>query len=139
MAVWVILLSVCAAGLIGGLLNAFFAHEGFVLWRLERLQDGRRIWRPGFLGNMLVGAVAALVMATLYSPLGSVPIGTLPSGTGHPLTLGGLAGALLSRDRWRTAADERGRSSAGARDRGAAGQTHRRMDEDGTEVRREWE
>jgi len=30
MAVWVILLSVCAAGLIGGLLNAFFAHEGFV-------------------------------------------------------------------------------------------------------------
>ena len=96
MAVLVILLSVCAAGLIGGLLNAFFAHEGFVLSRLERLPDGRRIWRPGFLGNMMVGAVTALVMAALYSPLGSVPIGALPSATGHPLTLGSLAGALLA-------------------------------------------
>ncbi len=45
---------------------------------------------------MMVGAVAALVMAALYSPLGSVPIGTLPSATGHPLTLGSLAGALLA-------------------------------------------
>ena len=43
MAVWVILVSVCVAGLIGGLLNAFFAHEGFVLRRLERLPDGRNV------------------------------------------------------------------------------------------------
>lgn len=96
MSVWADLLLLGCAGVVGGLLNACFAHEGFVLWRMESLPGNRRVWRPGFLGNMLVGGVTAVVMATLYSPLGAIPIGMAHTTATYPLTLGGLAGALLA-------------------------------------------
>jgi len=54
--IWLVLSYISAAGLVGGLLNALMADEGFIVPRLEML-DSRRIWRPGFLGNMFVGAV----------------------------------------------------------------------------------
>jgi len=44
---WVILF-IAIAGLVGGLLNALFAAEGFILSRVDTLPDGRTIWRPGF-------------------------------------------------------------------------------------------
>jgi hypothetical protein len=53
MSVWAALVAIASAGLVGGLLNAFFADEGFVLWRTEQMKDGRRIIRPGFVGNMM--------------------------------------------------------------------------------------
>jgi len=72
------LLCLLAAGFPGGVLNALFENEGFIKWKTESLNDGRRIFRPGFLGNIIVGGIAAVVMAALYGPLGvaeiSVPL-----------------------------------------------------------------
>jgi len=83
------------AGVLGGMVNALIASEGFILSRMEALPDGRRIWRPGFIGNLLIGALAALILAFLYTPLGSVGWGTTVP-VQVPLTLRELAGAFLS-------------------------------------------
>jgi hypothetical protein len=51
----------------------------------------------GFLGNVVVGGVTAIVLTALYSPLGSLKLGSAGSaGTTYDLTLTELAGALLS-------------------------------------------
>lgn len=93
MAVGWVILFIAIAGLVGGLLNALFAAEGFILWRVDTLPDGRTIWRPGFVGNVVVGGVTAIVLAALYSPLGSIKL----PGTTYDLTLAelGLGGARL--------------------------------------------
>ncbi len=97
MAVGWVILFIAIAGLIGGLLNAFFAAEGFILWRIDTLPDGRTIWRPGFVGNVVVGGVTAIVLAALYSPLGSIRLGAAHSaGVTYDLTLAELAGAFVS-------------------------------------------
>jgi hypothetical protein len=96
MAVWIGIASIGAAGAVGGLLNTLLTSEGLVLWRMERLSDGGRIWRPGFIGNVAIGVVTAVVLAGLYSPLGSVALGGAPSPANVTLTIGALAGALLS-------------------------------------------
>lgn len=95
MAIWQVLLCLGGAGIVGGLLNAFMTEEGFVVPRLETL-GARRIWRPGFLGNMFVGLITAVVMAGLYSPLGSAPLDGVTDRTSYILTIGGIVGALLS-------------------------------------------
>jgi hypothetical protein len=64
-------------GAIGGLVNALIAHGGFIRWQSLMLPDGRRIWQPGFLGNMIVGGFAAVVTAAFYTPFGSLPIDTV--------------------------------------------------------------
>ena len=91
MAVGWVILFIAIAGLVGGLLNALFAAGGFILWRVDSLPDGRTIWRPGFVGNVVVGGVTAIVLAALYSPLGLIRLDTT-----YDLTLAQLAGALLS-------------------------------------------
>jgi hypothetical protein len=97
MPIWQVLLLLGCAGAVGGLINGFLANEGLVFFQIERRPGGPRIWRLGFLGNVLVGAVTAVVLAGLYSPLGSVRIGG--AGTQDPpvvLTINMLAGALFS-------------------------------------------
>jgi hypothetical protein len=97
MAVGWAILFIAIAGFVGGLLNAFFAAEGFILWRVDTLPDGRTIWRPGFVGNVVVGGVTAIVLAALYSPLGAVRLGSTASrGATYDLALAQLAGAFLS-------------------------------------------
>lgn len=96
MPTWTIILLVCGAGLIGGAVNALMAHEGFFLPKMDSVADGRRIWRPGFIGNMLVGTVTAVVLAGLYSPLGSLTLSSSQVNSNYALTVGGLVGALLS-------------------------------------------
>lgn len=96
MSAWLAILLIAGAGSVGGLINAFLASEGFVLSRMEQLADGRSIWRPGFIGNMLVGAVTALVLAGLYSPIGSIALGSGQSTASVILTIRELAGAMLS-------------------------------------------
>jgi hypothetical protein len=91
METYFVVASLIAAGFLGGTLNALFESEGFVLPKTQSLNDGRRIFRPGFLGNVLVGGIAAIVMAALYGPLGISNIrGTIQ------LDLRTLAGGLLS-------------------------------------------
>ena len=96
MQVWVVILSISVAGAVGGLLNALLTSEGLALARMEQLSGGGRIWRPGFIGNVAIGAVAAVVLAGLYSPLGSVALGGATPSNPVTLTIGALAGALLS-------------------------------------------
>jgi hypothetical protein len=85
---------VVAFGMVGGLFNALFTEQGLSLPGFDRLPDGHRILRPGFIGNMLTGGVTAIVLAGLYSPLGAVEIDAAT--TNLHLTIASLAGALLS-------------------------------------------
>jgi hypothetical protein len=91
---WAILLIV-AFGMGGGFINAFLNDQGLTLPTIDRLPNGRKIWRPGFGGNVLIGGVTAIILAGLYSPLGTVEIGTSHLPPVH-LTIGSLAAALLS-------------------------------------------
>jgi hypothetical protein len=93
MPVWAIILLLGCAGAVGGVINAFLANEGLVLFHTDQIPSGPRIWRPGFVGNVFVGAVTAVVLAGLYSPVGSM---RLASTADFEITIGMLAGALLS-------------------------------------------
>jgi len=93
-----IALLVAAAGFMGGLINAILTDGGFVAPQLQTLADGRRIWRPGWLGTATVGCAAALVLWGLYGPLATMMVvGETPPGAARPaLSVLGLIGAFLS-------------------------------------------
>jgi len=59
-----------AMGAIGGIINCVIADE----FKMPMFDKEKRIWRPGWIGNVLVGAVAALVVWAMYGPLSSVDI-----------------------------------------------------------------
>lgn len=108
LSLWILLLIVFCAGGIGGLVNALLTENGFWGWRRERL-EGRTIWRPGIIGNILISGVAACISWGLYGPFASsyivggpsAPSAAAPCG----LTLSALVGAVLvgvSGARWLT-------------------------------------
>ena len=68
-------------GAVGGLVNCAIAGE-FVL---PQKDPNQRLWRPGWIGNVIVGAVAALVVWAMYGPLASYDFAQ-PEAT-KPLTL----------------------------------------------------
>ncbi len=86
---------IVATGMVGGLINALLADQGLIFPKFETLTGGHRILRPGFVGNILIGGVTAIVLAGLYSPLGAVEISAAQA-PNLQLTFGSLAGALLS-------------------------------------------
>jgi hypothetical protein len=93
MAVWGLLVIVFVAGLVGGTINALLSDNGFVL---PKYTEG--ILRPGWLGNALIGGVAAAVSWSLYGPLAAVPIIAGAGAEATPkgdLTLAGVGGAIL--------------------------------------------
>lgn len=61
MMLWM-LLAVFAAGGVGGVVNALMTDNGFALPRFEQVTTGVNILRPGFVGNVIIGAVAALMI-----------------------------------------------------------------------------
>lgn len=94
MTLWLLLGIVVAAGGVGGLLNAYFTDNGFVWPRVETV-GGIVVTRPGFLGSMLVGAVAAGVSWGLYGPFaGMNMVGGTPAAEAS-LTLSAFVGAVL--------------------------------------------
>ena len=101
MSLWILLLIVCAAGGIGGIVNALMTDNGFVLPCVEEVGGGAKIVRPGALVNIFIGAVAAGVSWGLYGPLASYVIagtqGVLNQNPtiGVGLTLASLVGAVL--------------------------------------------
>ena len=108
---WKILLTVFVGGAIGGLLNALLSGAGFILPRFA-VVAGSKVLAPGFIGNVLIDAVAAFISYGLYGPVSSMAIvGGGQSQHGAPsasaqLTLAALAGAILvgfSGGRWMTA------------------------------------
>jgi hypothetical protein len=102
MNLWLGLLAVCVAGAIGGAVNAYLTDNGFAWPRQEKV-DGVNLTRPGFLGAMFVGAVAAGISWGLYGPfaahaiLGATPeaIEEVAAATPVTLTLSALVGAVL--------------------------------------------
>ena len=83
--------SVCLSGMLGGFVNAPVSGNGFLLPKTEVVYNSRII-RPGFLGNILIGAVASMVSWGIYGPLSATPILAL---TVQAPTLSTIAGALL--------------------------------------------
>ena len=118
MTLWVLLAIVFVAGAVGGVINAWMSDNGFMLPRTEE-SGGNRFIRPGFLGNIITGGVAACVSWGLYGPFAAAyVVGGPPSGaagTELGLTLSSLVGALLvgvGGARWLT---ERGGQEAASR------------------------
>src|SRR2546423_1460047 len=96
MSIWILLLIIVGAGAIGGVVNAVMTENGFVLPKQEKVDSGT-ILRPGFLGNLIIGGVAAGVSWGLYGPLANkvvFPPSLVATGdTG--IALATLVGAVL--------------------------------------------
>lgn len=98
---WGLLFYVAIAGAVGGFVNALISDNGF--WKpITEQVDGNKIYRPGFIGNVLIGGVAAIISWGLYGPLAAYFIAgtqeamktnTSPEKIG--LTLSSLVGAVL--------------------------------------------
>jgi hypothetical protein len=102
MSLWWLMLLIAAAGAVGGIVNAYISDNGFVFPKREPASskgDGE-ILRPGFLGNLFVGAIAAVVSWGLYGPLASFVIaGTSEAIAQNPatsgVTLAAVTGAII--------------------------------------------
>jgi hypothetical protein len=70
MNIWVLILLIAALGALGGVVNCAISGE-FVSPQFDRAAG---IWRPGWIGNVLIGAVAAVVVWGVYGPAASFDI-----------------------------------------------------------------
>jgi hypothetical protein len=104
------MLVIFAAGAVGGIVNALMTDNGFLIPRQEVVRE-TTIYRPGFLGNLIIGGVGALVSWGLYGPLSAYQLFSTSAGldatnvgTGG-VSLASLVGAILigvSGARWLT-------------------------------------
>jgi hypothetical protein len=99
---WLMLLYVFLVGAVGGVVNALMTDNGFILPKSEDVDGKTTVLRPGYLGNILIGAVGAVVSWGLYGPLSSFNIvGTSEALTANAspervgLTLAALVGAVM--------------------------------------------
>ena len=85
-------LLVASAGAVGGIINAYFADHG-----LKRPTVVNGIWCPGTIGNIIVGAVSAIISWALYGSGAGVDVAMAKANTREiiSLRLSALAGALL--------------------------------------------
>lgn len=91
MTIWVILGLVFLAGATGGLINAMITDNGFFCPRVEQVKS-IRVVRPGFVGNVFVGAVTAVISWGLYGPFAEA---NLLENHKLSLTPSTFAGAIL--------------------------------------------
>ncbi len=89
MSVGFCLFIICSSGAVGGVVNALLSDNGFLMPRKEAVGNSSII-RPGFLGNLLIGAVAAGISWGLYGPFASEALTALVKPT-----LSALVGAAL--------------------------------------------
>lgn len=97
MSIWALLGVVVVAGAIGGAINALMTDNGFRLPKWDEV-GGARIWRPGWIANVVVGFSAAAVSWGLYGPYANeVLVGNQNSTTpqNFVLTLSSVVGAFL--------------------------------------------
>jgi hypothetical protein len=86
---------VVIAGIIGGGINAMITDNGFLLPDMAASGD-TTIIRPGFVGNILAGIVAAVVSWGLYGSFASTcVIGCAGTQAGVSLTFTAFVGAIL--------------------------------------------
>lgn len=70
MHIGILFVIIVVAGSLGGLANCLVAKEFAAMGR----DDTSGVWRPGWLGNVLVGAIAALVVWCVYGPLATYDV-----------------------------------------------------------------
>ena len=100
---WESALIACLAGALGGVVNAFMSGNGDIILPQALAANGGSIWRPGIVGNILVGAIAALISWGLYGPAAGVSV---ISSVNADITWAGFAAAALvgvGGSRWLTA------------------------------------
>jgi hypothetical protein len=91
MQIFVIAAMVCACGAIGGFVNALLAGDLHLPHREEN------VYSPGWIGNVVIGAVAALVVWGLYGPMAKVAlIGQTAPGVQVVFTFAELAGSIVT-------------------------------------------
>jgi hypothetical protein len=91
---WWIIGAVAVTGALGGIINALLSDSGFILpgWYEE---SGKKIWKPGALGNMLLGAAAAFISWGLYGPFTEYILIPPNPQSEASLTLSALVGVFL--------------------------------------------
>ena len=101
MTIWGLAGVIAVAGALGGVAAALLSEDkGFVLPKKIDNASSGTIYRPGFVGLIFVGALAAVVSWGLYGPLANANI-VGGEQTGKParhdygLTLAGLSGAIV--------------------------------------------
>lgn len=65
MSIWTPLGVILLSGAVGGIINALFTDNGFIMPR-EEIADRVCILRPGVVGNALLGSIAAFISWGLY-------------------------------------------------------------------------
>src|SRR2546430_12774558 len=70
MTIWQIILLIAGCGAVGGIVNCAISGE----FNYPGFDAAAKVWRPGLIGNGLVGAVAAVVVLGIYCPLASVDL-----------------------------------------------------------------
>ena len=70
MTIWQIILLIAGCGAVGGIVNCAISGE----FNYPRFDAAAKVWRPGWIGNVLVGAVASAVVWGIYGPLASVDL-----------------------------------------------------------------
>jgi hypothetical protein len=90
MTIWQIILLIAGCGAIGGIVNSAISGE----FRLPQFDRVAKVWRPGWIGNVLVGAVASVVVWGIYGPLASYDLLTGEM-TGAHLTIAQLLTSLV--------------------------------------------
>lgn len=104
---WGMGVCVTFAGAIGGIVNSIMNNSGFALPG-PTTENNVTIYRTGYVGNILIGAVASFLSWGLYGPFASyLIIGSSSTAdfSGVGLTLSAFAGAILvgiSGSRWIT-------------------------------------
>ena len=98
--IWKMVVVVVIAGALGGVVNAYLTDNGFIKPK-NATEKGVEILRPGVVGNVLIGVVAALVTWGLLSQYSVMVLVSGSPATNPPtppadLTLGTVIGALLA-------------------------------------------
>jgi hypothetical protein len=98
---WWLLVWIVGAGAVGGIVNALITDQGFKLPGRDKV-DTITIYRPGWIGNVIIGAIAAGVSWGLYGPLAAHYIAGTPEALQANATpekigvaLSSLVGAVL--------------------------------------------
>jgi hypothetical protein len=90
--IWTIAVVVSVSGAVGGFVNALLAGDLHLPHR-----EHETLYSPGWIGNVVIGAVAALVVWGLYGPMAKVAV--ISSGnvsTPVALTIAEVAGSILT-------------------------------------------
>jgi hypothetical protein len=98
---WLLLLYIALAGGVGGVVNALINDKGFRMPGKVTV-DGNIIFQPGWIGNVVLGAIAAVISWGLYGPLATHVIAGTVAASKNPaisddavLVLSSLVGAAL--------------------------------------------